>query len=372
MDKLVCVELERNGPPLAIYASLGNPAQIQAPNQKVENSPKKRPAHGGANLKLENLNTVVTGGAGFIGSNLVNGLLSRGCRVTVFDSFERGKPSNLPADNGSLSLKNADLRTHEGLEHELAGVDILFDLAARVSGIRTLHDLPADMLDSNAKATLHVAEAASKAKVGRVVFASSSCVYDHPLVKVPHQEDDVRVPQTSYGQSKLFGESVYQACGEQYGLKYGIVRFFNIYGPNETLKGPHVIPDFIMKSFACEKGKKTFEILGDGKQTRSFLYVSDAVEGVIKLAEADRSGDIVNIGSEREVSVEELARLVLKTVGVEDAGIKFVHSPVHPKDVRRRAADIRRAKELLGWAPKVTLENGLRATVDWFKGLSSE
>jgi nucleoside-diphosphate-sugar epimerase len=319
-------------------------------------------------LKLENLNVVVTGGAGFIGSNLVAALLSRGCKVTVFDSFERGTPSNLPADDKNLTLKRADLRDYDGFEYELQGVDVLFDLAARVSGIRTLHDLPADMLDSNARSTLHVAEAASKAKVGRAIFASSSCVYDHPRVKVPHQEDDVRIPQTSYGQSKLFGESVYRACGEQYGLKYAIVRFFNIYGPNETLKGPHVIPDFIMKAFECEKGKKTFEILGDGKQTRSFLYVSDAVDGVMRLAEVERSGDIVNIGSDREISVQELARLVLKTVGVRDAGIEFVHSPVHPKDVRRRAADIRTARTLLGWQPKVTLEDGLRTTVDWFKG----
>ena len=309
---------------------------------------------------------VVTGGAGFIGSNLVNTLLSRGCKVTVYDSFERGTPKNLPADEENLRLRSADLRDYDGLEYELRGVDVLFDLAARVSGIRTLHDLPADMLDSNSRTTLHVAEAASKAKVGRAIFASSSCVYDHPKVKVPHQEDDVRVPQTSYGQSKLFGESVYQACGEQYGLKYGIARFFNIYGPNETLKGPHVIPDFIVKAFECKRGKKTFEILGDGKQTRSFLYVSDAIEGIIKLAEEERSGDIVNIGSDREVSVQELARMVLKTVGVKEAGIEFAHSPVHPKDVRRRAADIRTAKTLLGWEPKVRLEDGLRKTVDWF------
>jgi nucleoside-diphosphate-sugar epimerase len=318
-------------------------------------------------LKLENLDVVVTGGAGFIGSNLVNALLSRGCKVTVFDSFERGSPENLPSNDKNLKLKKVDLRNYEGLEKELQGADMLFDLAARVSGIRTLHDLPADMLDANAKATLLVAVAASKAKVGKAVFASSSCVYDHPKVAVPHQEDDVRVPQTSYGQSKLFGEGVYQACGEQYGLNFGIVRFFNVYGPQETLKSPHVIPDFIMKAFECKKGKKTFEILGDGKQTRSFMYISDAVEGLIRLAESERRGDIVNIGSDREISIQEVASLILGEVGIREDSVEFVHSPVHPKDVLRRAADIRRARTLLGWEPKVPLEEGLRTTIDWFR-----
>ena len=318
-------------------------------------------------MKLEDLDVVVTGGAGFIGSNLVNLLLARGCRVTVYDSFERGSPSNLPSGDANLKLKEADLRDYERLESELKGADLLFDLAARVSGIRTLHDLPADMLDSNAKATLRVAEAASRAKVGKAIFASSSCVYDHPKVAVPHVEDDVRVPQTSYGQSKLFGEGVYQACGEQYGLNFGIVRFFNVYGPQETLQSPHVIPDFIMKAFACERGKKTFEILGDGKQTRSFMYISDAVEGLVRLAESERSGDIVNIGSDRETSIRELAGMILREAGVDPEAIEFVHSPVHPKDVLRRAADVRRARDLLGWEPKVTLEDGLRTTVAWFR-----
>jgi nucleoside-diphosphate-sugar epimerase len=323
-------------------------------------------------LKLENLDVVVTGGAGFIGSNLVTALLSRGCKITVFDSFERGNPENLPANDRSLKLKKADLRNYDGLEKELRGADVLFDLAARVSGIRTLHNLPADMLDGNAKVTLRVAEAASKAKVGKAVFASSSCVYDHPKVAVPHQEDDVRVPQTSYGQSKLFGEGVYQACGEQYGLDYGIIRFFNVYGPHETLKSPHVIPDFIMKAFECKKGKKTFEILGNGKQTRSFMFISDAVEGLIKLAEAERSGYIVNIGSDREISIQEVASLILREVGIMEDSVEFVHSPVHPKDVLRRAADIQRARALLGWEPIIPLEVGLRTTIDWFKGQPSK
>ena len=335
-------------------------------NQKVENG-RLKPRWSEVSLKLEKLDVVVTGGAGFIGSNLVNALLSRDCRVTVFDSFERGNPENLPAGDKNLELKKEDLRSSDTLERELQGADVLFDLAARVSGIRTLHDLPADMLHSNAETTLHVAEAAARAKVGKAIFASSSCVYDHPKVSVPHTEDDVRIPQTSYGQSKLFGEGVYQACGEQYGLNFGIVRFFNVFGPQETLKSPHVIPDFIMKAFACEKGKKTFEILGDGTQTRSFMYISDAVEGLVKLAETNRNGEVVNIGSDREISVHELAGLVLREVGVNVDEIEFVHSTVHPKDVLRRAADIQKARAVLGWEPKVTLEDGLRTTINWFR-----
>ena len=285
----------------------------------------------------------------------------------MLDSFERGNPKNLPEDNSNLTLKRADLRNVGDLEEQFRGVDVLFDLAGRVSGIRTLHDLPADMLDANAKTTLHEAEAASKAKVGRVVYSSSSCVYDHADARVPHREDDVGIPQTSYGQSKLFGESVYQACGVQYGLSYGIARFFNVYGPRETLKSPHVIPDFIMKAFECKKGKKTFEILGDGTQTRSFMYITDAVEGILKLAESERTGDIFNIGADREISVREIARLVLEQVGVDESRIEFVHSPVHPKDVMRRSADIQKAWDLLKWKPRIPLEEGLRTTIDWFR-----
>jgi len=314
------------------------------------------------------MNAAVTGGSGFIGSHLVDQLLIRQCHVTVLDSLDRGSTHNLPKSHEKLTVKNVNLLDCADLGRELTGVEVLFDLAAKVSGNRDLYQSPADLLATNIGITLNVAKAAVKAHIGRVVFSSSSCVYDSPNPRIPHAENDVTLPlQSYYGWSKLIGETIYSAHSDQFGLKVGTARIFNAYGPRESLRSPHVIPEFIQKAFELKAGKRTaFEVLGDGNQTRSFLYVRDAVSGLIKLAESE-SCEVFNFGSDKEVKIADLAESILQSVGLNPGQIKFVHEPINPIDVKRRAADISKARTTLNWTPKVDLGEGLANTIDWFR-----
>ena len=319
-------------------------------------------------MRIDGRKVAVTGGGGFIGSHLVEELLGRGCFVTVLDSFERGSTSNLPVTHEKLTVKKVNLLESSNLERDFNGIEVLFDLAAKVSGNRDLYQSPADLLATNIGITLNVAKAAVKAHIGRVVFSSSSCVYDSPNPRIPHAENDVTLPlQSYYGWSKLIGETIYSAHSDQFGLKVGTARIFNAYGPRESLRSPHVIPEFIQKAFELKAGKRTaFEVLGDGNQTRSFLYVRDAVSGLIKLAESE-SCEVFNFGSDKEVKIADLAESILQSVGLNPGQIKFVHEPINPIDVKRRAADISKARTTLNWTPKVDLGEGLANTIDWFR-----
>lgn len=322
-------------------------------------------------MRIDSKVVAVTGGAGFIGSHLVDSLLARGCRVIVLDSLARGNLSNLPFNNEQLALKNIDLVSSATLEREIEDVEVLFDLAAKSPGNRDLYKNPADLVSTNVGITLNVARAVSNVGVGRVVFASSSCVYDHEKAVVPHIESDVGLSKLSYyGWSKLMGEAIYSAYAEQYGLGACVARIFNAYGPRESLRSPHVVPEFIMKAFECKKGSRTFEILGDGTQTRSFLFVSDAVEGLIRLAESGLS-EPVNFGSPREVSIRELATLVLEEVGAKASAITLISNPGPPGDIRNRSPDISKANSLLGWKPNVELKEGLRITTKWWSRVTT-
>ncbi|MGA3406317.1 MAG: NAD-dependent epimerase/dehydratase family protein [Candidatus Bathyarchaeia archaeon] len=317
-------------------------------------------------LSIDGRKVAVTGGGGFIGSHLVDDLLSRGCFVTVLDSFERGSTSNLPKVHEKLTIKNVNLLESSNLERELMSTEVLFDLAAKVSGNRELYQSPADLLTANIGITMNVARAAVKARIGRVVFSSSSCVYDSPAPRIPHSENDVALPlQSYYGWSKLIGETIYSAYSEQFGLKVGTARIFNAYGPRESLRSPHVIPEFIQKAFELKRGKSAFEVLGDGNQTRSFLYVRDAVSGLVKLAESDYC-EVFNFGSEKEVKIVDLAELILRRVGLDPTQVSFVYEPINPIDIRRRAANTSKARTSLKWEPKISLNEGLANTIDWF------
>jgi len=149
-------------------------------------------------------------------------------------------------------------------------------------------------------------------------------------------------------------------------LRVGTARIFNAYGPRESLRSPHVIPEFVKKAFELKAGKRAgFEVLGDGNQTRSFLYVQDAVSGLVKLAESDCC-EAFNFGSEKEVRIADLAESILRRFGMDPRQVKFQYEPIDPIDVKRRAADISKAKTSLRWEPKVDLEEGLANTIDWF------
>jgi len=306
---------------------------------------------------LKGKRVLVTGGAGFIGSHLVEKLLSLGAEVTVVDNLERGKAENLQHCMEDITFIQTDLRKN----FPKVNPDVVFDLAAKVFGIKNLYNTPATLMGDNVQIAINTMR--NCLDVEKYIYVSSSCVYDHDAVKIPHREDDVGLVNSFYGWSKLVGELFVEACRVEHGLNYTIVRPFNVYGPRESFKYPHVIPDFIKRAYECKfLGKQTFEILGDGRQTRSFTYVEDVVEGLILAAERGRP-EAYNLGSERETTIHELAEMVWRLFDIKP---KVVWLPAVEGDVVRRCASGEKARRELGWTPKTSLEEGLRKTVNWY------
>jgi len=312
-------------------------------------------------LNWKDKQVLVTGGAGFIGSHLVDGLLKRGALVTVVDNLERGKAQNLQHCMDKITFERMDLR--EPHLDWSGAPDIVFDCAAKVFGIRNLYNEPATMLSDNVTITLNVISRCLG--VEKYVYLSSSCVYDSDIVRVPHVENDMGLLNSFYGWSKLYGELLMQAYKEEFGLDYTIARPFNVYGPRESFKFPHVIPDFIKQAEQIEHSKdQSFRILGKGTQTRSFTYIADLVEGLILCAEKGRA-TAYNLGSEVETQIIFLARLLLDIYGIKDRPIQ--HMPMVEGDVQRRCASSRKALRELGWKPQIDLKTGLEKTIAWYK-----
>lgn len=306
----------------------------------------------------------VTGGAGFLGSNICEDLLNCGAYVTVVDNLERGKEINLEGLNRAKLVKG-DLRDPRFAYSVIKDAEIVMDFAGKLGGIRLLHDFPASILSANVQITLNTIEAARRANVERYFFASSSCVYGQET-PVPHSEENAFYfpPESSYGWSKVLGEAFARAYQNEFGMQVRIARLFNVYGPREDFeRSPHVIPQFI-KSI-IESGSA--HINGNGSQTRSFLYVKDAVEGILKVTESEYC-EPFNIGSNIETSIYDLAKLISQVYNPK-LKIKIQYCPAIPKEIQRRSANIDLAKDRLGWSPTTNLEEGLSRTIEWAKSL---
>lgn len=309
-------------------------------------------------MKWRNKSTLITGGAGFIGSHLVETLLKKKARVTVIDNYERGQADNLEEFMEDIKFHNVDLRTDYP---NLPQFDYVYDLAARVWGITNLYAQPATILADN----LQIITNTLKHNLGcrKYIYCSSSCVYDYPNAVTPHKEEDYGYVNSEYGWSKVIGEMLCKAYYKEIGLNYIVVRPFNVYGPKESLDFPHVIPDFIEQAYKCQQEKRDqFEILGDGEQTRSFTYVSDLIDGFIAITERGERG-VYNIGSERESKINTIANIILRHFKLD---IPIVHKPKIIGDVRRRKPDCSKAKQDLSWEPQVSLDQGLRKTINWY------
>ena len=305
------------------------------------------------------LNAIVTGGAGFIGSHLVDRLLNDNYDVTVIDNLERGDAENLK-HIANLQMIREDLRHYR----DQVAVDddtVVFDLAAKVFGIRHLYAEPWTLMRDNVQITLNNLRRWSN--VEKYVYVSSSCVYDWDNVPLPHTESDVGYLNSFYGWSKLIGEILCQAVDEECGFNYTIIRPFNVYGPRESFQYPHVVPDFIKQTYEHKRdGVKTFTILGDGRQTRSFTYVADVVDGIVKAAE--RGGKTAyNLSSVTAIQMKDLAAMIWRLFDIE---FDPVYIPAPTQEVKRRCGTAVKAINELNWHPATPLTTGLQHTIDWY------
>lgn len=321
---------------------------------------------------------LVTGGAGFIGSHIVERLLRNGQAVRVLDNFSTGKRSNLasfaPAHPGSGTLPGAgtlevvegDLRDREAVGRAAAGVEVIFHQAALASVQRSIAQ-PAEVNAVNVDGTLHVLEAARACGVRRVVFAGSSSVYGN-AADLPKHEEQRPVPLSPYAVSKLAGEEYLRVFNEVYGLETVTLRYFNVFGPRQTADSEYaaVIPIFLSQLFRGERPL----IYGDGEQSRDFTFVTDVVEANLKAAAAAGiAGQTINIACGRRHTINELCRNLIEYCGLD---LTPAHAAPRAGDVRHSQADIARAAALLGYAPGVEFEHGLRLTWQWFRSLTSQ
>jgi len=306
------------------------------------------------------MRAVVTGGAGFLGSHLCEKLLAKGYAVTAFDSLITGRESNLEpvADLDGFEFRRRDICESLGVEGD---VDLVFHLASPASPFDYLK-YPIETLRAGTIGTLNCLELAQK-KNCVILLASTSEVYGDPLEHPQREEywgnvNPIGV-RSVYDEAKRVSESMMMAYHRERGVGVRIARIFNTYGPRMKLDDGRVVPSLIGQALRGED----LTVFGDGTQTRSFCYVSDLIEGLLRLAEREVEGP-VNLGNPEEVSIIDFARLVLEMTG---AGSEVIFEDLPKDDPRARKPDIAKAREFLEWQPVVDLRKGLELTIDWFK-----
>src|SRR5690348_973026 len=293
---------------------------------------------------------VVTGGAGFIGSNLADALLARGDEVHVVDDLSKGKRENVP---DAARLHVADVRSPDAALDE-ARPDVVFHLAAQAD-VRVSVDRPDHDADVNVLGTLRVLEAARR-HGAKVVFASTGgAIYGE--CETPAPEDAERRPRAPYGASKLAGEEYLATYNRLYGSGHVSLRYGNVYGPRQDPHGEAGVVAIFMGHLA---GDGTPRIFGDGSQTRDYVFVGDVVDAT--LAALDHPGGVLNVGTGVEVSVLELYEATSRVSGIER---EPEHAPARLGELQRSVLDPRRAERELGWRPRHSLDDGLRATWEW-------
>jgi len=304
---------------------------------------------------------LVTGGAGFIGSHIVEELVRRRERVRVLDNFSTGRRENLAPFLEHVELVEGDLRDLSTVRRVAEGVDYILHQAALPSVPRSIAD-PLASNDSNVTGTLHLLIAARDARVKRVVYASSSSVYgDNPTL--PKREDMSPAPKSPYAVSKLAGEYYCRVFAQAYGLETVCLRYFNVFGPRQDPASQYaaVIPKFITALLRDEPPT----IYGDGHQSRDFTYVSNVVRANLLAATApDVSGRVFNVACGERYTVLDLVAVLTEILGTH---ITPVHTAPRPGDVRHSLADITAAREALGYRVEVNFHEGLRRTVAWYR-----
>jgi UDP-glucose 4-epimerase len=303
---------------------------------------------------------LVTGGAGFIGSHLVDRLIGEGSDVVVLDDFSHGRRENLNLHLGkpNLCLIGGNVLNSADVRKALTGVNVVFHLAAITSVDFSVKN-PILVDNVNVGGTLNVLKQSLKTGVERFVYASSCAVYGEPI-RLPINEEYPTKPLSPYAVSKLSAEHYCRVFYKIYGLETVCLRFFNVYGPRQRT-GPYsgVITSFIDKLRIC----KPPTIHGDGEQTRDFVYVKDVAEACLRAASSKNCvGQAINIGSGIEAPINEVAKTLTRLMKVQE--IRFAHAKPRAGDIRRSCADISKARKLLGYEPKIPFVKGLKMLLD--------
>jgi UDP-glucose 4-epimerase len=298
-------------------------------------------------------NILVTGGGGFIGSHITKELVKRGCKVIAVDQYL----VNLP----SVTFIKSSF-TDKKLDPFLKNIDVVIHLAAIV-GVDICHDNPRLVMETNYTDAKEFIDKCNNFGVKRFIFSSSSEVYGNSK-KVPYKEIQIPSPVSLYGRTKILTEEYLRKIAKKEKMSVGIVRLFNVYGPGQNKN--FVIPKFIKAAI----NNKPIQIFGDGKQIRCFTFISDAVEGIMRLVEYNESlYETINIGNSKETTINNLAEIVLNQV--HDSNSKIAHLPYGKNGVRdfsieilKRVPSITKAEKLLGWRALVSLEKGIARTID--------
>ncbi len=319
-------------------------------------------------MRVKGKKVLVTGGAGFIGSHVVDLLLEKGAKVRVVDDFSSGKRENLSLHEGNNSLEviEGDIRNSELLETALSGVEWVYHMAVKC--LRESLEDPFVVHEVNATATLDLCELCRRMGVKKFVYVSSSEVYGSAEY-VPMDENHPLNPTTVYGASKLAGEKYALAYFYTYGLPVTVIRPFNTYGPREHFEGVYgeVIPRFIVQIL----NNQSPTIFGDGKQSRDFTYVGDTARGILEVSlHPDAVGKTFNVARGEEVSILEVSNLLLRLLNKKEE-ISPVFLPPRPGDVKRHFADVSRARKVTGFEAKVDFTRGIEKFLLWFKSTYS-
>jgi len=306
-------------------------------------------------------NYLVTGGAGFIGSNLVRALLEADHSVRVLDNFETGKRENLTEIEDHIEIMEGDIRDPDTCRLACADMEVVLHQAALGSVPRSVND-PATSNAVNVDGTVNMLWAAKQAKVRRFVFAASSAAYGESA-DLPKRENMTPLPISPYGVSKLTCEHYCRVFYLAYGLESFSLRYFNVFGPRQdpTSQYAAVIPLFVSALLR----KKRPLVYGDGEQTRDFTYIDNVVQANILAADAPNAqGQVINIASQDQISLNRILDILRELLHTD---IAAEYTAPRPGDIKHSLADISRAKELLGYEPCVTFEQGLRIAIDWYK-----
>jgi len=310
---------------------------------------------------------LVIGGAGFIGSHLVEMLVRENANVRVVDNLENSSLKNLESCEGKIVFINKDLTDSRACREVVKDMDIVLNLAAKVGGVGYNVKHPGTMFTKNVLINTLILEAARKEGVERYLCVSSACVYPrYCTVPTPESEGFNGVPEPTnigYGWAKRMAEIQAQTYAEEFGMKIAIVRPYNTYGPRDHFdpEKSHVIPAIIRRIF---DGKDPLFVWGNGEQTRAFVYVTDVNRGMLLATEKYLKADPLNIGTEEEIKIKDLVNLIIELSGKRP---KVIFDTSKPTGQPRRNAYIIKARKLIGYEPKVSLKEGLKKTIEWYK-----